>query len=351
MLGSPKIAIGVALMIALIIGAISFVIHNNMDAERSAKITSIPSVAVAGNKSASPQDLTLAFPVGGRIKNVSAKVGDIVKAGTVLADLDAKNAIGAVSQAKAAYQAAQINYEKLVNGSSAPDIEVARVALNNAKNTYNAAVAQQKVLVANALSAMLNSELVAMPAASTAVSPVISGTYAGAEEGSYVINVYATGNGGYFSFSGLESGNSQVSATPIPLGTRGLYIQFPANFISNSNNTWKISIPNDQSPSYLTYLNAYKLALQNQAQSVAVAQAVLDSAQAVLDQKVAGARSEDLAIARAQVESTKGALQIAEGAYDNTIITAPMDGKITKVVITAGQIVAPNTPAIEISSQ
>ena len=67
-----------------------------------------------------------------------------------------------------------------------------------------------------------------------------------------------------------------------------------------------------------------------------------------MDQKVAGARSEDLEIAQAQVESTKGALEIAQGTYNNTIITAPVDGTITNVSITAGQIATPNTPAIEL---
>ena len=91
--------------------------------------------------------------------------------------------------------------------------------------------------------------------------------------------------------------------------------------------------------------------MQNQSQAVSTAQGLVDSAQAALDQKLAGARLEDLDMARAQVESTKGALQIAQGAYNNTVIVAPVDGKITNVSITAGQIATPNTPAIELLSQ
>ena len=114
---------------------------------------------------------------------------------------------------------------------------------------------------------------------------------------------------------------------------------------------WTVSIPNTQSPAYLSNYNAYQSALENQSQAVAGAQAAIDTAQAALDQKLAGARSEDLDIAKAQVESTQGALQIAQGAYDNTLITAPADGTITNVTITAGQVALPNTPAIELLSK
>ena len=242
----------------------------------------------------------------------------------------------------------------MVNGASTPDIDVAKVALNNAKNAYAVAADQQKVAVTNALSTMLNSGLVALPTtngASTSDTPVISGTYADTDQGTYTITSYETGNGGYFSFSGLENGTGPVSTVAVPLGTRGLYIQFPSNTISNANTMWTVSIPNTQSPAYLSNYNAYQSALENQSQAVAGAQAAIDTAQAALDQKLAGARSEDLDIAKAQVESTQGALQIAQGAYDNTLITAPADGTITNVTITAGQVALPNTPAIELLSK
>ena len=155
---TPKIAISVAFFIALALGMFSYINHKNTLNERFADISTIPlgNTYLTSNNT-SPKDLTLAFPVGGRIKKVLVKIGDKVTTGTLLASLDAENAVGAVNQARAAYKAAQTAYEKLVNGASTPDIDVAKVALNNAKNTYTTTIAQQKVSVANALSAMLNS--------------------------------------------------------------------------------------------------------------------------------------------------------------------------------------------------
>ena len=161
-LSTPKIAIGIAMVIALGIGVASTVVHTRAQTELFAGTVQTATGANSGG--ASPQNLTLAFPVGGRIKSVSVKIGDQVKAGDVLASIDAGNALGAINQARAAYSAAQTAYDKLINGASIPDIEIARVALNNAKNAYANTVAQQKVLVANAVSLRRNSGLVAVPA-------------------------------------------------------------------------------------------------------------------------------------------------------------------------------------------
>lgn len=351
---NPKIATSIALGVAIIIGIISYIVHTNTLESRFAKINTISS-ANESSLTTPSKNLTLAFATGGKIKKVSVKIGDKVKAGTILASLDAENVLGAMNQARAAYISAQNAYDKLVNGTSTPDIDIAKVALKNAKNTYDTTIAQQKVLVSNAFSSMLNAGLSPIPTISglsNVNSPIISGSYESTEKGTYTINIYPSGDGANFSYSGLENGSGKVSTTATPLGTRGLFIQFPNNNISSAGNTsWTISVPNTQSPSYLTYYNLYQSALQNQSQAIASAQNTVNSAQANLDQKLASARSEDLAIAKAQVESTQGALQIAQGAYNNTIITASVDGTITNVTITAGQIATANTLAIELLSQ
>ncbi len=350
-LSRPRLVIGVAVVLALIVGVASYTYHEKTLTSQFADVemASTTSDVLAGSSS---QDLTLAFPVGGRINSVSVKVGDIVTAGTVLASLDSENAVGAINQAKGAYTAAQTAYQKLVDGASTPDIDVAKVALANAQTAYTTTVAQQKVAVANAFSALMNSGITAVssPTNTTLGAPIISGTYTGTEQGVYTVKTYSTGSGIYFSVDGLENGgNMPASATPSPLGTRGLYIQFPLSV--QTGNEWTVTIPNTESPTYLATENAYQSALQNQTQAVSGAQGAVDVAQAALNQKLAGARSEDLNIAAAQVESTQGALQMAEAAYNNTIITAPVNGKVVNVSITAGQIATPNTPAIELIAQ
>ncbi len=112
--------------------------------------------------------------------------------------------------------------------------------------------------------------------------------------------------------------------------------------------SWTVEIPNTLATNYLANLNAYQQALQTQSQTLAVDVAAVDQAQASLAALATAARPEDVAVAKAQVDSALGAVQIAQGVYGNTVITAPGDGTVTAVSIIPGQIATANTPAIEL---
>ena len=344
----PKRVIIISLIIALAIGIFGYIKIN--------KKVSTPIVADNSNISqaddSSSNNLTLGFLSGGRIESVSVKAGDTVKKGTVLAELDAENMQGALTQAKAAYQGAQANYEKIINGATSASIDVAKAAVNTAQVNLDGITKQQNLLVANAHTNLLNSTLTAKSEADTTLaSPIVSGTYNQDTEGTMVINVNQGGNsGGYFTLSGIGSGSGTISTTiPEPVGDTGLYIEFPAG-VSYVGTTWDINMPNQTAPNYLANYNAYQSALETKTQAVSNAQAVLDQANASLDALVASARPEDVAAAQAQVDNAQGAVQIAQAALQNTIITAPSDGTVISVIITPGQIAMPNAPAIEFIS-
>ncbi|MEI8270141.1 MAG: efflux RND transporter periplasmic adaptor subunit, partial [bacterium] len=311
------------------------------------------SVSLTGNTTPE-QSVSLTFGSGGPIAHTYSDLGKKVSKGQKLAELITSDLVAQLHQAQASHIVAQTTYDKLVNGASTTDIEVAKVALNNAKNSYNNIISQQKVLVANAFSSMLNSGIIAQPTVSgvsTADLPIISGTYIGTEEGIYTVTIHMGGNNSFFSFSGIEKGSGQVSTVAVPLGTLGLYIQFPSNNITSySNNTWIISIPNKQSPSYLTYYNAYQSALQNQSNSIATAQGVVDTAQANLDQRQAVPRSEDLEIAKAQIGQAQANIESIKSKLENAEIVAPISGTITQFDAKIGQIASPSMPLVSIMS-
>ena len=62
----------------------------------------------------------------------------------------------------------------------------------------------------------------------------------------------------------------------------------------------------------------------------------------ILLQKVSNARPEDVA-------SATGALQVAQGAYDNDFIYAPADGLVTSVNISVGEIASANSRVISLT--
>src|ERR1035437_4986450 len=90
-LTNTKIVIGTTLIIAIIVGVTNSIVHNKSKIQRSEIVSELTDLKIKNND-LSTKDLTLAFPTGGRIKSVSVKIGDKVKAGDVLASLDSENA-------------------------------------------------------------------------------------------------------------------------------------------------------------------------------------------------------------------------------------------------------------------
>ena len=287
----------------------------------------------------SETDLSLSFKTSGVVGRVNVKVGDKVKAGSILASLQANDAAAQVTQARGALAQAQANYQKVLNGASSEDVAVAQVTLDNAKTNLETTKEQQQVAVDNAYKALLNSGLAAIPGTGNtgSVTATITGTYTGKDQGLYKVNIIATGSGSLYQYSGLETGSGNADVTPQPLGTKGLYIQF-SNTAVPTNNTWTVAIPNTQAATYVTNYNAYQAALQTQSVAISQAQASVDAAQAALDLKRAKARPADLDAAQAAILTAQGQVQAAQAALDNTVITAPSDGTITSVDVKVGEL-------------
>ncbi len=367
-ISSPKLTIGVALVVALAIGTASTINHGKDIAQLSSDIdgSQVASSTDIGNGYS--QDLTLAFPIGGRIKSVNVKIGDSVKAGAVLASLDAESTLGAINQAKAAYLAAQTAYDKLLNGASSQDIAVtqasvdsANTALENAKQNLirdltTAYSSVNTVVLSNTYGLFSN------PLSSNPQFSIIGTVQTNQQLVSNVNNEFVDVNSLLVKWKNEISAISETSAGQTAANSMA-YITTVRNYltdlltiltsstqISSGGNQATITAYQNAVTSAKATVDSVNLSITNDVQAIKSAKSALDQAKATLALKQTSARSEDLNIARAQVQSTQGALQIAQGAYNNTVITAPLDGKVVNVSITAGQIATPNTPAIEILS-
>jgi len=345
----PKRVIIISLLIALAVGAYGYIRINR----------SVLVPANVENKSINPntnisalRNLSLGFLTSGRVKSVSVVAGQAVKADQVLAELDAENTLGALTQARAAYSTAEANYRKIINGATGSIIDVARTAVNSAKINLEHITNQQETMVVNTRRKLNSDGLIAEPDSTnqTSINPVITGDYNGANVGDYFIS-FKDINFIELSFTGLEKGTTVFSTLPKPLGVSGLLISFPGGsdgyYFSDS---WTVHIPNKSGVNYINNLNAYQLALQNKDQAIAGAQATLDQANATLTSVITSARSEDVAVAQAQMNNALGAVQIAESAYKSAIIIAPTDGIVASINIVPGQIALPNAPVIEFIS-
>lgn len=298
----------------------------------------------------SSTDVSLNFKGSGVIAKVNAKVGDQVKANDILANLNQRDQAASVTQARGSLAQAQANYNKVVAGASGPDVDVAKAALAAAQAAYNATAFQQETLVNNARSAFYNSGLEAKrPVIAPAdLTVAVSGSYTGTEQGSYRFQMIPDSLGFRLKYNGIESGEGPVikRGIAIPLGTKGLFLTFSTTGNVTTDATWTIDIPNLQSSTYLSNLNAYNAAVQAHDQALVQAQNSINTAQTNLDLKQSAARPEDIAVAKAQLLSAQGQVEAANAVLESTVIRAPANGTITSVNVKVGEQASPSEPAI-----
>lgn len=292
--------------------------------------------SVSGSGQVSPvHKVDIKPQTAGEVAAVKVQVGDFVKEGQTLVVVDQRSARVGLLQANASLESAQANYDRVLSGATTPDIDVSKAAVSGAQASLANTVAQQSALVASAFRTLVSSGLTASPNAKnlTALVPTISGTYMGSDQGTYTITLFTTTGAkpDYYSVTGLENtGNNPITyGVAEPFGTRGLFISIPSGV--SISDSWTVSVPNTASATYAANYNAYQSALQNQKQSIDAATQSLTAAQANLALKTSPARPEDVAIAKASVDSAAAALEAAKNTLQNTILSAPFDGQVASV--------------------
>ena len=349
----PKKVLWTTTLFAVVVGFIAVLFINR--APTYEFVTAGPATINTDSGVSQVRDLTLSFLANGRVKTVNVKAGDKVAKGDVLATLDAGTVAGALTQARAAYAAAVAAYTKLLNGATGTTIDVAKAAVATATTNLESTKKQQDTIVANAYTTLLNStpQLVSSDGNATITPPTLTGSYTLNKVGTITITAhYYSNDNSSFVVSGVTSGSGKISATtPQAVADTGLFVTFPSTTSNYASFVWTLDVPNKKAPNYIANYNAYQLSLQTRNQLVSAAQSALDQANASLEALVASARPEDVASAKAQVDNAQGALQVAEAAYNNTIITAPADGVVRSVAIAPGQTAAAATSAIVVTAQ
>lgn len=316
------------------------------------------------------RNVSMAFEQSGRVVSIPVKEGDVVEEGSLLVVLDSSERQANLVAAQARLSAEQVRLRELIAGADKTSLDVysaavdsSQTTLENAKVNLEEVISQQNQLVANAQKALLTVGLQAYLASDERESssysftaPTISGTYNGTEEGVYLIELYNSDalSGSSYRVSGLETGTEEVSTiNPTPIGTRGLYIQFPDDFAKRT--TWEVSIPNTRSTSYQTYLNAYNAALDARDVAIETAKSAVKSAEAALVQtqqqyiqSASPARDEKIEAQRALVQQMQAAVLSAEIALDKTVLKAPFTGVITDITTEEGEIISPSVPLVSI---
>ncbi len=109
--------------------------------------TLVATVNAAGNV-ATPRQSALSFPTSGRVSKVYVQVGDTVKQGQVLAELDSTDQQLALRSAQTNLASAQASYDaaKIANAQNPDQLAVARAALDKAKVALDQAQAAYDIV-------------------------------------------------------------------------------------------------------------------------------------------------------------------------------------------------------------
>ncbi|MDD5527659.1 MAG: biotin/lipoyl-binding protein [Patescibacteria group bacterium] len=106
--------------------------------------TTITAAVTGSGQISELNSIDLKPQTSGTLTALNVKKGDQVKAGQVIAVVDQRSAIASISQAKAALSNAQANYDTLIAGATAVDINISKNSVAQAENSYNNAVLSQQ---------------------------------------------------------------------------------------------------------------------------------------------------------------------------------------------------------------
>jgi HlyD family secretion protein len=348
----------VTIVLLLILVVAWFFLHNKNNTQDQITTTvergSVQDIVSVSGFVEAKNTAGLSFPVVGIVTDVFINEGAEVKRGDLLATLGSAQLVAQRSDAVAVLQKAQASRDELVSGPTPEARAVTDTTVASTETTLANIIATEAEKVASARAALLNNslEIRAVDKSESTIPPTLSGSYTCSEEGIYSVSVYRSSGYAGFSYklTGLENATDVVSTRqPALMGTCGLLAQF-TDGEAYANSEWIIEVPNTKSSTYVTYSNAYELALQQQEQSV---QTATDAFSLATDNATfvnAAPNNAALRQMNASVASAQARVAQIEAQIADLSIIAPFDGIITDVEVRPGET-AGATPVITILAQ
>ena len=321
----------------------------------------------------SAHDINLSFRQSGRLAEINVEEGNLVKAGQVLAKINSSAIQAQIDQAKANVRAAQANLEQIKAGASAEDINVSQAQVQKAQSDLTNLQSQRDEQVAALRAKTIDNLNNLSYTAQTALDKI----------NNYFINSETTHNLQFNNISLQNQVNSDYQVMLQRLSdlkksinsinqsvTEGQILSLAAdslNFLSdlnafldnsfdlansiivNSNypQTTKDSIKADisvQQTNNTASINALQVSRSNLSGSIVDFISQIDAAQknlaiyqAQLALKQAGPRSFQINSANAVLNQAQAQLEQLTVSLADYQISAPIDGKITKVNFKVGE--------------
>lgn len=321
-------------------------------------------VSVSGTVVAA-QDAELGFTASGRVARSYARVGDVVRAGAVLAEIDNGDLRAAVAQREATLASQQAKLDSLRAGTRPEEIALARASVESA----TAALSQVNQSVVNAIrdayTASDNAvhvtvdQFVQNP---RSITPSLT-FYTSASQ--LAINIptertmmedvlvrWSARNATLVAAGDVLSA-AQGAQHDLTLTT--VLLADSAGALNQAQPSQSVTISTIASyasgvATARANINAAAAALTSAVTAQRSAAAALEQAQRTLTLKEAGPTGNDVVAQVALVSAAQADIENARAQLSKTLIVAPFGGVITRMDAKQGEIVSPNTPEISLMS-
>lgn len=300
------------------------------------------------------ENISLGFKSVGKVAKIDVAVGDSVKKGDVLAELDFSQVAAQLQSAKAVLNSANTQYDKLINGLTPQDVKTYEDAVTSAQqdlnNTYDGALntlndAYLDIYNAyNVVVSIRNSYFSASDQSGIVVSSARDDINSNMQDVKNYLDA-ATKS------STKSDIDSAVSRMLIVLNNvyndlkivreqcdQGIYYSKVSAADKTSLDTQKANI-NTASTTVTT--------LQN---SISSYEVVLQKAEDNLSSKTASARPEDIDIYKADINQAQANVNALQNQLNDNYLVSSIDGIVTEVNIKKGQIISPSQSAINLLS-
>lgn len=267
-------------------------------------------------------EVVLVFKVPGRVAEVAVQRGQRVKAGDLIARLDAADLELSRAQAQNSLAIAQAQLAKLVAGATADELAAAEANLASAQASLASAKAALQSAQAN------YNDLAAGPTEDQKQAAKAN------LERARILRDQA------------QAAYDMVASAPnVGMLPQSVQLQQATVDYEAALANYRVTT----APAKPGQLAAAKAQIDQSRAAVAQAEAALATAQSNLQRLQQGAKPEDRAIAEAQVTQAQLALQQAQLALDNASLYAPIDGVVTQLNIKPGEIATQASPAAVIT--
>jgi RND family efflux transporter MFP subunit len=353
---SSKIVIGIVVALVVIIGGyFAFFRHGSVYQFVTVERGSIvESVSLTGNTTPE-QSVALNFGSSGIISHVYSGLGQQVKAGQILAELNLSDLVAGLHQAQANVDTQQAKLQSLQSGARPEDIALYKQKYADASSALTIAM---NTAYLQTESAVLRYADTLFTNGSTAVPIIKVSTQSRDQEQSIELDRIIAGEKllkwkTALTDLGTKSDNQSIS------GTRSVgrdTMDFVSGFLNRLGTIVGNLSPNASNISQ-TDIDTFRASINTAAQTVSAgataeqnAYAAWTSASQTLVSQESGSKPEDISAQAAVVKSAQASVDSALAKIANAEIVAPIGGTVTQFDAKVGQFASQATPLVSIIS-